>query len=226
MKLGVLFSGGKDSVYACHMALLREDVSCLITLRSSNKESYMFHTPNIDLTGMQAEAAGIPLLRYETAGEKEKELNDLKAAVSLAKENYGIEGVVTGAVMSVYQASRVQKICDELDLFCFNPLWYVNQDKYMNSLIEDGFEVIIAGVYSCPFDEKWPGRVIDIKTLSELKKIRERYHITLTGEGGEYESFVCDAPFFKKKIVIDESSCSYRNYNGTLSITSAHLEDK
>ena len=43
MKLGVLFSGGKDSSLALYKA--KEDVVCLITLDSKNKDSYMFHTP-------------------------------------------------------------------------------------------------------------------------------------------------------------------------------------
>jgi hypothetical protein len=47
VKLGVLFSGGKDSVFACYRAMQKENVACLITLVSENEDSYMFHTPNI-----------------------------------------------------------------------------------------------------------------------------------------------------------------------------------
>jgi len=57
MKLGVLFSGGKDSTFALHKAAEKEEVVCLITLVSENKESFMFHTPNIDVTALQAEAS-------------------------------------------------------------------------------------------------------------------------------------------------------------------------
>ncbi|MDD4300439.1 MAG: diphthine--ammonia ligase [Methanomicrobium sp.] len=226
MKLGVLFSGGKDSVCACYMAMQTDEVSCLITLASKNKESYMFHTPNISLASLQAQACEIPLLEYETDGEKEKELLDLKSAIISAKEKYGIEGIVTGAIMSVYQASRVQKICDSLDLWCFNPLWYVNQAEYMKNLIDCGFEIIISGVFSYPFDESWPGRRIDFKMLDELSYLSEKYKITLTGEGGEFETFVLDAPFFKRRIAIDKSESSCKNYNGEFSIIAAHLEDK
>ncbi|MCK5594341.1 MAG: TIGR00289 family protein, partial [Candidatus Aenigmarchaeota archaeon] len=44
MKLGVLFSGGKDSTYALDIAMQKEEVVCLIAIVSKNKESYMFHT--------------------------------------------------------------------------------------------------------------------------------------------------------------------------------------
>ena len=73
MKLGVLFSGGKDSTLALHKTAEKEQVTCLITLRSKNPESYMFHTPNISLTELQAQALGAPLITKETYGKKEEE---------------------------------------------------------------------------------------------------------------------------------------------------------
>jgi len=95
MKLGVLFSGGKDSVYACRRAMEKNEVACLITLVSENLDSYMFHTPNIRHAKMQAEALGIPQLARPTRGEKEAELADLEAAISEAKERFGLQGIVT-----------------------------------------------------------------------------------------------------------------------------------
>ncbi|HJH26693.1 MAG TPA: ATP-binding protein, partial [Methanophagales archaeon] len=80
-KLGCLFSSGKDSTYA--LWLMQKEgypVECLITLKSQNPESYMFHTPAVELVELQAEAIGLPLIMEETQGEKEKELEDLRAA--------------------------------------------------------------------------------------------------------------------------------------------------
>ena len=74
MRLGVLFSGGKDSTLALHYAREKEEVACLITLLSENKESYMFHTPNIDISALQAQALSLPQISKTTRGEKEKEL--------------------------------------------------------------------------------------------------------------------------------------------------------
>ena len=77
MRLGVLCSGGKDSLFACMMAMEREEVVCLIALRSRNEESYMFHTPNVSLVPLQAEAAELPLVEMPTEGMEEEELEDL-----------------------------------------------------------------------------------------------------------------------------------------------------
>lgn len=226
MKLGVLFSGGKDSLFACHRAMLQEEVVCLITIVSRNDESYMFHTPNIRLAALQAEAAGLPLVEVETAGEEEVELDDLKRALLRAREEYGIEGVVTGAILSVYQATRIQRICSDLHLWCFNPLWYTDQEAYMEALLAAGFRVLIAGVFSAPFDEQWLGRELDEDALSDLRKMVRTHRITLTGEGGEYETFVIDAPFFSRRILVEEASTAYRNHNGRYLIRKARLVER
>ncbi|MBD3260491.1 MAG: TIGR00289 family protein, partial [Candidatus Altiarchaeales archaeon] len=89
MKVAVLFSGGKDSCYAAYLAKERRDnLVCLVSIFSKNKESYMFHTPSITKVKKQAEVMEIPLIVKETEGLKEKELEDLKNAIKEAKEKY------------------------------------------------------------------------------------------------------------------------------------------
>jgi ABC transporter with metal-binding/Fe-S-binding domain ATP-binding protein len=186
----------------------------------------MFHTPNIHLTEIQAKAIGLPLLVVETEGKKEEELKDLRRAIEKAKEKHAIEGIVTGSLLSVYQATRVQRICNDIDLWCFNPLWQINQLEYIREFISSGFKAAIAGVFAYPFDDSWLGKVIDEETLEEMIKISEKFRISLTGEGGEFETFVFDGPIFKKRIEIIEASKVYENYSGTYRIEKARLMEK
>ena len=202
MKLGVLFSGGKDSSYAAYLASQNNKLVCLITLHSKNLYSYMFHTPSISKTKLQAEVMNLPLIEVNTKGEKEIELNDLKDAIIDAKKKYKIEGIVTGAVESVYQASRIQKICDDLGLEVFNPLWQKNQIELLNDLIKNKFEVIIVAVAAEGFDTSWLGRKIDVNMIEELVKLNKKYGINPAFEGGEAESFVLNCPLFKKKLKV------------------------
>ncbi len=223
MKLGVLYSGGKDSTLALMKAMERHEVVCLISMVSENKESYMFHTPNIHITRLQAEAIGLPLVSIATKGEKEKELEDLKNAIIEAKEKYKIEGVVTGAVRSTYQASRMQKICHELGLWCFNPLWLKNQVELLHEVIEKGIRAIISGVFAEPLDEKFLGAEIDKTMVERLSKIAASHHISPAGEGGEIETTVIEAPVFKKKVKITKHSTTYAKYSGVYKIEEAEL---
>lgn len=201
MRLGVLFSGGKDSTYAAWLAKKEGyDLSCLISIWSKNKDSFMFHTPAIELTKRQSDCMAVPFIICETKGEKEIELKDLEKAIKLAVKKYKIEGVVTGAVESIYQASRVQKICNKLKIECFNPLWQKDQIEILEDLIKNNFEVLISGVAAYPLDNTWVGRKIDRKFMDEIKVLSEKYKINPAGEGGEFESLVINCPLFNKKL--------------------------
>lgn len=222
----MLFSGGKDSCYALYKAQKTDEVACLISVISKNKESYMFHTPNISLTKLQAEAIGIPLIQKSTEGRKEDELKDLKSAIRDAIGTHKIEGIVTGAIESVYQAKRVQKICNELNIWCFNPLWMKDQKELLHELVNHGFNVIITGIFAYPLDEKWLGRKIDEKVIDELAVLEEKYQMNPAGEGGEIETTVIDAPFFKKRVEIIESDIKAEGNSGVLVIKKAKLVSK
>ncbi|PIN72144.1 TIGR00289 family protein [Candidatus Woesearchaeota archaeon CG10_big_fil_rev_8_21_14_0_10_45_5] len=201
MKLGVLFSGGKDSCYAMHIAAEKHEIACLISIFSKNTESYMFHTANIELVKRQAEALGIPLLIEETEGEKEKELFDLKNAIKKAVEKYHIKGIVTGAIASNYQKERIGAICEKLGIECINPLWGKEQFQLLQELVEKKFEVIVVGVFALGL-ENFLGRKIDKKFISDIRKVYDKYMINPSGEGGEYETFVLNAPKFKHGLEI------------------------
>ncbi|MCW4006087.1 MAG: diphthine--ammonia ligase [Candidatus Bathyarchaeota archaeon] len=226
MRLGVLFSGGKDSTLALHLAAKKETVACLVTLRSLNPESYMFHTPNIDVTALQAKALELPLITQQTQGRKEEELADLQQAILQAKQQFAIEGVVTGAVESVYQAQRVQQICRQLDLWCFNPLWKFNQKTLLETTVAQGFCTVISGVFAYPLDESWLGKEINSQIIGRLVELERQYGISPSGEGGEIETTVLDAPLFKRKIEVLKHSVSARGNSGVFYIEEARLEPK
>ena len=226
MKTAVLFSGGKDSCLALYYALKQSEVKCLITMVSENKASYMFHTPNIILAKEQAEAIGLPIIIRKTPGEKEHELKDLERAIEEARAHYRIEAIVTGAIASLYQKSRIEQICEKLGLKCINPLWQKDQLETVKEIIDLGFEVIITGTFAFGLDN-FVGRKIDLRFIDDIRKVYEKYKINPAGEGGEFESFVLNAPFFKKRLIIHKSHIEKDNEGGhVLFIEKLSLEDK
>ena len=226
MNVAVLFSGGKDSTMALYNALESgEDVKYLLSMKSSNDESYMFHVPNIHITDLLAQALDIPLITAQTDGVKEEELEDLKSAFEKLK-TLGVEGIYTGALYSVYQKSRIEKLADEVGLKVISPYWHVNELEYMREIVSLGFEVIISGVFAYGLDESWLGRKIDNQAIDELVKINEKVGINLAFEGGEAETLAIDGPIFKKRINILKDKKEWHLDSGLYIIEEANLEEK
>ncbi len=225
MKLGVLLSGGKDSLLALYRASKYHSIECLISVYSDNKESFMFHTPNINIVELQSKALGIPLVKTRTRGLKEEELIDLERVLKEAVTRFKIEGVVSGAIQSTYQTTRIQRICNKLGLWCFNPLWQNSQLELLNEVVREKFEVIITGIGAYPLTKDFLGLKINNDFIKLVKELNEKFGINPAGEGGEFETTVLWMPLFKQRIVIDDYEIKYENHSGSLIIKKSHLEE-
>ncbi len=228
LKLGVLFSGGKDSTYAASiMQKQNYELACLITLRSENPDSYMFHTPAIEITSLQAEAMKLPIIIQSTKGEKEHELRDLEKAMRLAQEKYKIEGIVSGAVFSTYQRNRIEKLCDKLGLKIFAPLWHKQQEEELHELLNAGFRFVFTAVAAQGLDKSWLNKVITETEIAQLHALHLKYGINEAGEGGETESLVLSCPLFQKSIKLDRVEIIEEGKNtARVNVIAAHLEEK
>ncbi|MBU0469958.1 MAG: diphthine--ammonia ligase [Nanoarchaeota archaeon] len=228
LRLGVLFSGGKDSTYSAYiMQKQNYQLSCLITLKSKNPDSYLFHTPAIELAELQAEALQLPIIIQETEGKKEVELKDLEQALLTAKKKHQINGLITGAVFSTYQRDRIEKTGDQLGLKIFSPLWHKPQEQLMQELLDHDFKFMMTSVAAEGLDKSWLNKIITQKELEELKKLNKKFGFHQAGEGGEFESLVLDCPLFKKALVLEKVEVLEEDQNtARLIIKKAHLIDK
>ncbi|MGD0804847.1 MAG: diphthine--ammonia ligase [Candidatus Bathyarchaeia archaeon] len=223
MRLAALFSGGKDSTYAAHLTEMGgHEVSIFACMRPIRGDSYMFHGVNIHLTPLIAEAQGKPLASAPSSGEKEKEVEELRHLIELLN----VRGVVSGAIASKYQRERVNQICADLGITHLSPLWGKEPHVLLEAEIKSGMEILMVQVAANGLDRQWLGRHIDMKAAEELTKLSERYGINVCGEGGEYESLVIDAPWFRKRLEIDKSEVVWEGTSGSFLIQGAHLIPK
>ena len=209
MKAAVLFSGGKDSMYSFYKERNNYEVVCLISLFPKKSDSYMFHYPNIKLVKNQAKALQIPILIKKTEAKKEEELKDLEIIIKKAINKYKIQALISGALASNYQKSRIEDLCKKLNLKSVAPLWHINPEEYLKELIKSKFEVIITSVSADGLNESFLGRKLDNKLIEDLKKLS----IHLGGEGGEYDSFVLNCPLFKHKLEIKKQRIEMESKN-------------
>lgn len=211
MQVAVLFSGGKDSVYATGWAMKQGFDVVLITVRPP-EYSMMFHHPNIDATKMQAESMGLTQSFVETTEENWRE----KIVEALKKAK--VQAVVTGAVASTYQKSRIDAIAKELGIQSLAPLWHADEKKMKEML--DTMEIYVSGVAAEGLGPEFLGE--PLRKLIDAKK--PNVHLFL--EGGEGETFVADAPFFKKRILIKKWKKTWDGVRGVAELEEAELEKK
>lgn len=219
MNVCVLYSGGKDSNLALLKAHEEFKVSCLVTLSPKSEESSIFHYPNTELVKLQAESLGIPLIMETCSDDEKSSLKALYNALRKAKKLFGVEGVVTGAIRSTYQATRFQRICDDLEMWCFNPLWLRDEISILNEALEKGFEIIFVRVAG--LDRSMLGKRLNEEIVQKFSGMRG--YLNPAGEGGEYETFVLDMPLFRKKIKILEFEIVGNKYDATLIVKRAEL---
>jgi diphthine-ammonia ligase len=223
MNVAALFSGGKDSVFAIYIAQQYGwDITHLVSIFPENKDSWMYHSVNIHLTKTLAEAINIPLVTQMTKGEKEEELSSLQHVLSTLE----IDGVISGAIASEYQRTRIEQVCHELKIKSFTPLWHKDQALLLQEMIKAGFIIKIVGIFADGFDESFLGKTIDQQTLSELKQIQKEKKINIAGEGGEYETLVVDGPIFQKRMILKDTEKQWKRDHGILLVKKAELEEK
>jgi len=196
MSWAALTSGGKDSILSCQKAIdSGKDVQYLVTARPENRDSYMFHSANLDVVPVIAQVANMQYVEITTEGNKEEELVDLESGLALLD----VEGVIAGAVASEYQAGRVKAITDRLGLELFIPLWHMDTELLLRevALLMDARIIVTAAE---GLDASFLGARIDDALIQRLKRVAATRRINLAGEGGEYESITLNAPFYSRPI--------------------------
>lgn len=196
----------------------------LITVKPESPDSMLFHYPNIAWTRLQAEALGIP--QKIVGPRRNDKLSGLKQTLDKAKEGFEIDGLVTGALASDYQKTRFDSLCDSIGLKSYSPLWHKRPTTIVQDLIDAGFEVIITHVAAAGLDQSWLGRQLKRSDWDKLTELSKKHGMHLSGEGGEYETFVLDASNFKKRLEIGEGSVSWKGQTGTYTIKKAALRNK
>lgn len=210
MRVVCLFSGGKDSTYAAQWAVRQGYETVLLNIRPE-PYSMMFHHQNVKWTGMQAESMG---LEYHYAEVNEK---NWEAVVEDCLKSLDAEGLVSGAVASNYQKTRLDKIAGRLGIKSHAPLWHAGREVFAEMV--STMEIYITGVSAAGMTKDMLGRRLGADFVHPE-------YVHLFFEGGEAETFVADAPLFKKRILIEKWDIGWDGVRGSAEIKSARLVGK
>lgn len=225
MKCVALLSGGKDSVAAVEVALGHAwDVVVGLTMVPAEDDAWMFHTPNLTVVQGVAECLGIPLVEAPCRADPEAEVADLEEALRGVQEEHGVEALLSGALASEYQRTRIDAIGHRLGLKTFAPLWHKEPRTYMEGLLHGGYDIRIARAAADGLGPEWAGRRLDPDALEGLAAMASRPHIA--GEGGEFETLVLDAPHYGRRIVVEEADVEASGSRSTWHVRKWHTQEK
>ena len=155
MRVAVLSSGGKDSAAAWWWAVCKGwTVDCLVTVSITGDDSPMFQIPGTHLVEQQARMANIDWVQVKTSGATPNDIEDLEE--KLRERN--IDGIVSGALRSDYQKSRLERMAERLGINSWTPLWHQDGDSHLSSMVQHGFNIMITGVSCEGLDESWLGK--------------------------------------------------------------------
>lgn len=221
MNLASLFSGGKDSTFAMYlMEQQGHTVDYLVSIIPSNPDSWLFHTPNLHLLPLQARAMEKSLVSIESDGTEKGDLFALKEILS----DLDVDGVVTGAIASDYQWGRINGVCEDLGIRVFSPLWRKNELMVLREEIDAGIRSIIVSVSAEGLDSSYLGREINSDLANLFFALWNRYGVNVSGEGGEYETFVIDSPLHRVPIKLFDVTAEISRDRSRLIIRKAILE--
>ena len=226
MKFVALISGGKDSCFNCVKCInYGHELVCLANIYPENEEkveldSYMYQIVGHNAIKSLSECFNVPLRRFPTKGKSlttslQYNLNNINDEVEdmynllkqISIEYPDIKGVSCGAIISTYQRTRLENVCQRLNLTPLCYLWERNRKLLLYDMVSNGLDAILVKVAGAGLDPyKHLGKTLS-QLLPTLKSYNSKYGLDMCGEGGEYETMVITCSCFKnnKKLLIEKS---------------------
>jgi uncharacterized protein (TIGR00290 family) len=220
----VSWSGGKDSCLACYRALASGLKVCYLanTVTEDGKRSRSHGLP-AEVLEVQSRAMGIPLVQCRTTWNNYEE--EFKNMLSALKRE-GISGGIFGDIDFEEHRQWVERVCQEVAITPYLPLWGESQDKILREFIDSKFEAIIVATKADLLGEEWVGHRVDLDFIKFLHQLKKTKAITPCGEAGEYHTLVIDGPLFTKRVEIRKVEKVLRDEHWFLEILDLDLKAK
>lgn len=193
MKVFSSWSGGKECALATYKAISQgHEVLYLLNFISEDGERSRSHGIKASVLALQAEAIGISLIQVKTSWENYE--NNFKKVVRELKGK-GIEGGVFGDMDLEEHREWVGRVCGEVGIKAFLPLWGINAEELIEEFLKLKFK---AKIVATRLGENFLGKVLDKDLISQISKLGSHP----CGENGEYHTFVTDGPIFRKALKV------------------------
>ena len=199
-KAWLAWSSGKDSAWALHK--VREsgelEVVALLTTVNTAYRRVAMHAVREELLEMQAEAAGLPLVKVPIPSPCSNEIYERAMSEAMARARAeDVRHVIFGDLfLEDIRAYREKNLaaCGMTPVF---PLWGRETARLADEMLAGGLSAFLTCVDPRKLDAKFAGRRFDAALLRELPKT-----VDPCGENGEFHSFANAGPMFSREIPV------------------------
>ncbi len=197
-KIVVSWSGGKDSAYALHELMLKDqyEIMALMTNVVEGEDKIKMHGVRLELLKQQAESIGIPLEIIWVSSKSKNGEYELKTGQVLEYyKKQGATAVVFGDLFLADIKAFRDKCLANWGMKGLYPLWERPTKKLAQDMMESGFRTVLTCVDTQAMPETYAGFEYNDDLLKVLPET-----VDPCGENGEFHTFVYDGPIFKKEI--------------------------
>jgi diphthine-ammonia ligase len=222
----VSWSGGKDSCFACYLALAQGyEVTHLVNLIYREFRRVCFQGTEAHLISQQAEAIGTPLVQRTVPSDVALYEEAFKKVAS-AQRRRGSDSMVFGDIYTDEHRDWIERVCAEVGLTPVLPLWGGDPERILEEFIEAGFVAVVISAKADILGQEWLGREVDHQFLADLKRLAPSGEIDVCGERGEYHTLVLDGPLFSKRMEVSLGARTQRNGYWFLDIPTCTLRSR
>ena len=200
-KAWLAWSSGKDSAWALHTVRKTGEVNvvALLTTLNCDYARVAMHAVRENLVEMQAGAVGLPLVKVPIPAQCRNQ--DYEQAMSSVMERARAEGVfhiVFGDLFLEDIRAYREKHLAACGMKAVFPLWRKDTRLLAKEMLERGLSAYITCVDPTKLNRAFAGRRFDAELLGELPR-----EVDPCGENGEFHTFACAGPMFRRSLPID-----------------------
>ncbi len=213
-KVIISWSSGKDSAFTLHKMLQSDDyeVVGLCTTYSAEKALVPIQATPIEFVRLQAQAIDLPLLEISMDKGTSNGLYQQTLIGALQAWDLDFDAIAFGDIYNNGIADFRKKVFADTEIECVFPLLKDANNKQSRDIaeqiIESGIQAMLQSINLKHLADDFCGEIYRDELLDKLPE-----QVDPCGEEGEFHTFVFDAPFFKRKIIIEPLDQVHQHYH-------------
>jgi uncharacterized protein (TIGR00290 family) len=199
-KAWLAWSSGKDSAWALHLARLSGafEITALLTTVNRTYDRVAMHAVRESLLELQAEAAGLPLVKVAIPSPCSNEIYEraMSEAMDRARDEGAWHVIFGDLFLEDIRAYRERHLfaCGMKPVF---PVWRRDTHVLAKEMLDGGLSAYLTCIDPRKLGREFAGRRFDASLVASLPA-----GVDPCGENGEFHTLACAGPMFRFPIAV------------------------